>query len=262
MNFEFEINNQILKRIDSQEVVSKNHNIYRCRFTFATDSDWVTINKFVIFHDGWGNSTTVHLGKGGGTLCCLIPNEVLDGSYFKVSIYGGDLLTTNAVSIPLIESGYTEDHHNGYSTQKDIFVEIFEELETTIDSIVFNDNCLHLFNKGKLIDSVFLPYATIDSVQELMQTFTEELKQNESETHRHTIASNETDGFMSSNDKNKLDSIEENANHTIVDGILDETSENPISNNAVTLALNGKEDTYDFVERMDTLIQNLIYNGD
>ena len=262
MNLEFEVNNQILKRIDSQEVVSKNHNIYRCRFTFAQDSDWFTINKFVIFHDGWGNSTTVHLGKGSEKLCCLVPDEVLDGSYIKVSIYGGDLLTTNAVSIPLIESGYTYDHANQYSTQKDIFVEIFEQLETTIDSIVFNDNCLHLFSKDKLIESVFLPFATNENVQDLMNTFTEELANKADKEHEHTSASTDSDGFMSSDDKHKLDNIEENANHTIVDSSLDENSTNPISNNAVALALNGKEDTYDFVERLDILIQTLIDNGD
>ena len=69
-------------------------------------------------------------------------------------------------------------------------------------------------------------------------------------------------GFMSSEDKAKLDSIENGANRTIVDTTLDHTSPNAISNSAVSTALDGKEDSFDFIERMDNLIIDLINKED
>ena len=156
MNLEFDVDNtQKLIRTDSTtEVVSKNYNVYRCRFTFS--DDWVDLNKFVIFRDGWGDTTTVHIGKGSNILCCMVPNNVLDGTHFKVMVYGGDLLSTNNVSIPLVTSGYTNGLSDPSCTrkQKDIFIEIFNELDTKIDGIVYNNHCLNLFNHDLLVESV------------------------------------------------------------------------------------------------------------
>ena len=52
------------------------------------------------------------------------------------------------------------------------------------------------------------------------------------------------------------------ANKTITDIELDEDSSNPVSNKTVTIALKGKEDAFDFVERMDSVIRDLIDNGE
>lgn len=53
-------------------------------------------------------------------------------------------------------------------------------------------------------------------------------------------ASIDKDGWMSSDDKDKLDNIEAEANKTIVDSTLSDTSDNPVQNNVVTKALNNK----------------------
>ena len=50
-----------------------------------------------------------------------------------------------------------------------------------------------------------------------------------------------TDGLMSAKDKEKLDGIEENANHIIVDSELSLTSKNPVQNKIITEALVGKK---------------------
>lgn len=60
--------------------------------------------------------------------------------------------------------------------------------------------------------------------------------------HIHNIVDNEYDGFMSVSDKEKLDNIESNANHTITDTILNSSSNNPISNQTVYNALSSKAD--------------------
>lgn len=251
MNLEFVINNQILKRIDSQDVVSKNHNIYKCRFIFEEDSDWDEVNKFVIFTDGWGSSTTVHLGKSSNILSCLVPDNVLKGSYFKISVYGGDLLTTNNVSVSLIESGYRKHKHGGCDKHhKDVFVEIFDRLDTAIDSAVYENHCIHLFSRDSLIESVYLPFIDETEIQTIVSTVVQEyLDKHESR-------------LLTPDDRVKLDSVEMGANRTIVDHNLNPYSSNPISNRAVADALDGKEDSYDYVERMDDLILQLIDNGD
>ena len=251
MNLEFVINNQILKRIDSQDVVSKNHNIYKCRFIFEEDSDWDDVNKFVIFTDGWGSSTTVHLGKSSNILTCLVPDNVLKGSYFKISVYGGDLLTTNNVSVSLIESGYMKHKHSGCNKHhKDVFVEIFDRLDSAIDSAVYENHCIHLFSRDSLIESVYLPFIDETEIAEIVST-----------EIQNYLDSHET-GLLTPEDRTKLDSVEPGANRTLTDDSLDPSSTNPISNRAVADALNGKEDSYDYIERMDDLILQLIENGD
>ena len=49
-------------------------------------------------------------------------------------------------------------------------------------------------------------------------------------THTHANATSDTDGFMSSEDKEKLDDIESGANKTTVDSSLNSTSTNPVQN--------------------------------
>ena len=51
--------------------------------------------------------------------------------------------------------------------------------------------------------------------------------------HTHTGATSSNDGFLSSTDKVKLDSVEEGANKIIVDTSLSSTSTNPVANSVV-----------------------------
>ena len=50
-------------------------------------------------------------------------------------------------------------------------------------------------------------------------------------------------GFMSAEDKAKLDDVEDGANKTVVDASLDDNSTNPVQNKAVKTALDGKAGT-------------------
>lgn len=283
---EFEIHGQILTRVDSHDIVNKNHNIYKCRFTFEENSEWDNTNKFVTFTDGWGNSSTQHLGKSSNILSCMIPDKMLKGSYFKISVYGGHLVTTNNLSISLIQSGYHKynyhrnhpgkcyyPHHYDkywhdydYGEFNDIFVEIFDRLDSTIDSLIYDNNTLHIFNGNHLVESIYLPFVTEDDVNELMTTVITDYIQNQS------TATSESNGLMSSEDKVKLDSIESGANYTIIDDSLDMHSDNAISNKAVSNVLDNineeinkldsdKEDKYDIIERIDNVIVELINKG-
>lgn len=65
--------------------------------------------------------------------------------------------------------------------------------------------------------------------------------QNKSDTnHTHTTATVNGNGFLSKEDKVKLDSIATEANKTVVDSSLSSSSTNPVQNKIVTNALNGK----------------------
>lgn len=58
--------------------------------------------------------------------------------------------------------------------------------------------------------------------------------------HGHASASSSANGFLSKEDKSKLDGIATEANKTVVDSSLSSSSTNPVQNKIVTNALNGK----------------------
>lgn len=305
----FEIHNQTLIRVDSKDIINKNKNVYKCVFIFDENEEWINLNKFVLFTDGWGNTKTQHLGNNGTILSCLVPDSMLRGSYFKISVYAGDLVTTNNVSISLIQSGYKRPHHHynhhnhlhDYNCNdnsiggKDIFVEIFDRLDNTIDSIIYDKNTLHLFCREEIIESIYLPFISEDDMEQLVDNLTKDF------ILKIPLVDNENDGLMSSEDKVKLDSIEECANKTIIDNELSPNSSNPVENKVITevlhsqtnriddfidshsddfdefnnrldsmdldlenmnIALESKEYVYDYVERLDNLIISLINKGE
>lgn len=58
--------------------------------------------------------------------------------------------------------------------------------------------------------------------------------------HSHDSASSSANGFLSKEDKSKLDGIATEANKTVVDSSLSSSSNNPVQNKVVTSALSGK----------------------
>ena len=68
----------------------------------------------------------------------------------------------------------------------------------------------------------------------------DELNTNKSDSgHGHDVATVSASGFMSADMVTKLNSIEENANYTVVDADLSTTSSNPVANSIVTTAINN-----------------------
>lgn len=156
IEIQLQTTNQLLKRIDKEIIVNKSRNIIKAKFNIEGDI-WDDVDKFVIFTDAFDNKKTVHLGLD--SICeCVVPASCLETNYFKITVYGGNLIVTNAITIPLVDSGYSKHHNCDFDSSKDIFVEIFDSLKSKIDNIVFADNCLHIFSNGSLIDSVCLPY--------------------------------------------------------------------------------------------------------
>ena len=59
-------------------------------------------------------------------------------------------------------------------------------------------------------------------------------------SHTHSVASTSANGFMSKDDKTKLNGISTGANKTTVDSALSSSSTNPVQNKVINSALNGK----------------------
>ena len=131
MDLNFEIKNQILSRKDKNTLVNKSRGYVKCNFSFKT-SEWTGLNKFVIFKNEADEAYEVYLG----TSCecdCIIPSPVLIGDYFLVSIYGGNVITTDEKRVVLIKSGYTTDLSTVEEYDTDIFIYMLECLEGKAD---------------------------------------------------------------------------------------------------------------------------------
>ena len=131
MDLNFEINNQILTRTDDNEFVNKSRNYIRCNFSFKS-SEWNGVNKFVIFKNEKDEAYEVYLGNSCECQC-IIPSPVLTGSYFLISLYGGNVITTTEKRVVLLNSGYTHDISSVEDYDEDIFIQMLELLEGKAD---------------------------------------------------------------------------------------------------------------------------------
>jgi len=79
-----------------------NRNFIRAKFTFS--ENWNGLTKIAIFHRG---RYAIHVPLENDE--CQIPNELMEtiGS-INVSVYAGNLRTTNTAAIRITESGFTE----------------------------------------------------------------------------------------------------------------------------------------------------------
>ena len=98
MDLTFKVENQIISRTDSNRVVRDSQNYLNAVFSFTDD---------------WSGTITAVFRSASGTYNvilednqCLVPWEVLVDDYFRVSVFCGDIITANIVTIRTIESGY------------------------------------------------------------------------------------------------------------------------------------------------------------
>ena len=113
--FEFRVINQTLSRVDSFEPVSGSKNYLLAFFDFTT-KDWEQIDtKTAVFMNEQNDKIEVVISDG----ICFVPSEILKTSGFiYVSVYGGDRITTNWVSI-FVDEGYTEEENLQNDSQDD-----------------------------------------------------------------------------------------------------------------------------------------------
>ena len=122
MRITFEVGNQTIIRTDRNKIVANSKNYLFADFSFS--SDWDGVIKTAIFSKG-KKSYSVILDKDNS---CLVPWEVLEVGDFSVSVFGGDLITTDSSIIPVIESGYTEGQTPSNPTP-DVYQQIISMIE-------------------------------------------------------------------------------------------------------------------------------------
>lgn len=103
MILQFTIHKMQLKREDDEILASYSKNFIRCRF--KCKNKWADLYKYALFIDVQNNQYIVDLGFGG-CVSCKIPEEVLQGNYFSVSVFAGDRLTTEQTSVLIQPSGF------------------------------------------------------------------------------------------------------------------------------------------------------------
>lgn len=80
----FEINGQTLRKIDNFSGIIKGSKQYlKCHFA-VKDSEWIGMGMVAVFENSDG-TYAVAVQKDRS---CMVPDEVTDGSYFKVSVVG------------------------------------------------------------------------------------------------------------------------------------------------------------------------------
>lgn len=127
MDIQFEIKEQtLIRKSETEHPVEGSKNYLKTKFEFTT-SEWDGLIKFALFKNEQGIEFTKYLGRGDYGEC-FVPYEALKGDYFTVTIYAGDLITTNEVIVSLVRSGYRKCN----SGVQDAYVDIYDELDTKI----------------------------------------------------------------------------------------------------------------------------------
>lgn len=104
MKLHFKVNKNILTRKDDEIVTSYFKNNIKCIFNCNCLSD---IYKHALFINTSGSQYIEDLGYGK-CVSCTVPEEVLNGAYFLVSIFGDDLITTTQETILIQPSGFNK----------------------------------------------------------------------------------------------------------------------------------------------------------
>lgn len=106
MNLQFKLEKQKLIRTDEEEIASFARNYIHVTFVF--DEVWKDLKKYCLFVTPKQDRYVVKLGYGR-KLSCTIPDEVLQNSFFNISVFADDLLTSTQETVLISSSGYISD---------------------------------------------------------------------------------------------------------------------------------------------------------
>ena len=98
MTLTFEVENQMIRRTDTNIVVADSKNYLHASFTFSEE---------------WQGAKTAIFSHGVDRYCvllendmCLVPWEVIKQGSIGVTVFCGDLITANTVYVSVYKSGY------------------------------------------------------------------------------------------------------------------------------------------------------------
>lgn len=120
MQLEFKVDEQTLSLTSRQQVVADSLNYLTCKFNFS--SEWRNIVKTAVFIANTEAVYTAVLDKNNE---CEVPWEVIEFPSFKVSVWGGNRITTNMIVVNVTASGYFEGD-TSTEPSPDVYTQIME----------------------------------------------------------------------------------------------------------------------------------------
>ena len=103
MQLDFNVKEQTLTWVNKEKTpVADSVKYLTAKFTFS--DEWTGIEKTATFFTADGKPYSQVLVDDG----CDVPHEVIKAPLFKVSVAGGDLITTNKIIVNVVESGYVK----------------------------------------------------------------------------------------------------------------------------------------------------------
>ena len=150
MNLKFEIENRTLRYIKPRNNIHTDSDGLFTSFVFTTP-DWKHIDKYAIFWNKQGQSFIRYLGKGRHEQCPT-PKEILNELYFYVQVYANDKMKTQKEKVFIYDE--VPIHHTNEKCSKKRLNEFFEQLETKIDNIIYDDNKLLIYANNSLIKTI------------------------------------------------------------------------------------------------------------
>lgn len=137
MTLKFEIFKQFINRVDELDPVADSQNYLAAHFDFLTE-EWQDKVPTAIFTKD-GKSYYQLLDVDGD---CMIPTEAVKKGDVYVSVFAGDLITTNESRVHIRESGYVSDGENTEEPTPNIynqlttqFGELRDEVHYRLDNI-------------------------------------------------------------------------------------------------------------------------------
>lgn len=123
MNIIFCVHNQVITRTDTNVIVADSRNYLQAAFIFS--EEWNGKEKTAIFiHDDKAYHVLLENDE------CLVPWEVIKPGVLSVSVFAGDLITTNACVTSIKDSGYTDG-----TKPSDPTPTIYEQIMKKLDEI-------------------------------------------------------------------------------------------------------------------------------
>lgn len=123
----FQVQNQQMRRTDSFYVVAGSRNYLYASFAFS--ADWGTGTKTAQFHNPCESSKTYEVILEQNNTC-LVPWEVISApGTVEVTVFGGDLITTNTARFLVHESGYDEDGESGQDPTPSVYQQIIDRMD-------------------------------------------------------------------------------------------------------------------------------------
>lgn len=123
MKLEFNVSYQNIERTDKNKVIADSKNYLQASFEFQT-AEWLGKIKTAVFARGELVKNIILDANN----TCEVPWEVIKTGNFCVSVFAGDLITTNFVKIPVEGSGYRIGE-TPLPPTPDVYAQIIELLE-------------------------------------------------------------------------------------------------------------------------------------